>query len=100
MCHTLNVVQRDDGNQKAPPGGGGRAGPSCPACRCGGSDKNAWGVPTEPYGFSNNAEGFLGPPSFADAAILLDGSDTSITIAFIYHGGGSPELTGPLAETE
>ena len=63
-------------------------------------DKNAWGVPTEPYGFSNNAEGFLGPPSFAEAAILLDGSDTSITIAFIYHGAGSPEPAGPLAETE
>jgi uncharacterized protein (DUF2141 family) len=34
-------------------------------------DKNFFGVPTEPYGFSNDAQAFLGPPSFADAAILV-----------------------------
>ena len=27
-------------------------------------DKNALGVPTEPYGFSNNVPGFLGPPAY------------------------------------
>jgi uncharacterized protein (DUF2141 family) len=26
-------------------------------------DKNFWGVPTEPYGFSNNVQGALGPPA-------------------------------------
>lgn len=27
------------------------------------------GIPKEPYGFSNNARGIFGPPSFKDAAI-------------------------------
>lgn len=31
-------------------------------------DKNLLGVPAEPYGFSNNARGWMGPPKFADAA--------------------------------
>jgi uncharacterized protein (DUF2141 family) len=30
-------------------------------------DKNALGVPTEPYGFSNNVREFLGPPNFEEA---------------------------------
>ena len=29
---------------------------------------NALGIPTEPYGFSNNAMGNFGPPSFKEAA--------------------------------
>lgn len=33
--------------------------------------KNKMGAPTEPYGFSNNARGFLGPPSFKQAALIL-----------------------------
>ena len=32
-------------------------------------NKNLWGVPTEPYGFSNDARGRFGPPAFAAAAI-------------------------------
>jgi uncharacterized protein (DUF2141 family) len=39
-------------------------------------DKNFLGAPTEIYGFSNNARGVFGPPSFADAAITIDGSNT------------------------
>jgi uncharacterized protein (DUF2141 family) len=46
-------------------------------------DKNFLGVPAEPYGFSNNVEGFLGPPTFADAAIALGGGDSAIRIALI-----------------
>jgi uncharacterized protein (DUF2141 family) len=30
--------------------------------------KNPFGLPTEPYGFSRDAMGAMGPPSFADAA--------------------------------
>ena len=30
-------------------------------------DKNFLGIPTEPYGFSNNVKGTFGPPKFADA---------------------------------
>lgn len=33
--------------------------------------KNSIGIPTEPYGFSNNARGILGPPSFSDAALRV-----------------------------
>lgn len=37
--------------------------------------KNAIGIPTEPYGFSNNARGVIGPPSFSQAVITV--SDAS-----------------------
>lgn len=30
-------------------------------------DKNFFGIPTEKYGFSNNAKGFFGPPKFSKA---------------------------------
>ncbi len=33
---------------------------------------NFVGMPTECYGFSNDARGFMGPPSFDDAAFSLD----------------------------
>ena len=46
-------------------------------------DKNFLGVPAEPYGFSNNAEGFLSPPSFDDAAMVLGDGDRAIRIALI-----------------
>lgn len=36
---------------------------------------NFVGMPTEGYGFSNDARGFMGPPSFDDAAFSLDGDD-------------------------
>jgi uncharacterized protein (DUF2141 family) len=51
-------------------------------------DKNFFGVPTEPYGFSNDAQGFLGAPSFDDAAILLGAHDEVAIIDLIYHAGG------------
>ncbi len=34
-------------------------------------DQGLFGFPLEDYGFSNNASGFLGPPSFKDAAVEL-----------------------------
>lgn len=36
-------------------------------------DSNVFGIPQEGYGFSNNARGFMGPPSFVDAAFNYDG---------------------------
>jgi uncharacterized protein (DUF2141 family) len=48
-------------------------------------DKNFWGVPTEPYGFSNNVVGMLGAPSFADVAIVLEGVDRTVEIALVTH---------------
>ena len=41
---------------------------------------NFLGIPKEPTGFSNNAKGKFGPPSFQDAAIRLDGNMHQISI--------------------
>ena len=43
--------------------------------RNGRQDKNFLGVPKENYGFSNDARGMFGPPSFAEAAFDI-GADT------------------------
>ena len=47
-------------------------------------DENPWGVPTEGYGFSNDAQGVLAAPAFDAASVALDGADESIAIALIY----------------
>jgi uncharacterized protein (DUF2141 family)/ABC-type transporter MlaC component len=49
-------------------------------------DENSWGVPTEGYGFSNNAQGFLSAPSFDAAAVTLYGTDTVLAISLNYRG--------------
>lgn len=36
-------------------------------------DANAFGMPTEPYAFSNNASGNFGPPKFDDARFTVKG---------------------------
>lgn len=38
------------------------------------------GLPKEVYGFSNNARGFLGPPDFDEAAVVLENGRKAITI--------------------
>lgn len=44
-------------------------------------DKNGFGIPTEGYGTSNDAKGFMGPPAFEDARFKLDkNSKINITI--------------------
>lgn len=44
-------------------------------------DNYFFGVPREQYGFSNNARGFMGPPSFEDAAFSVEGkTEISITL--------------------
>jgi uncharacterized protein (DUF2141 family) len=48
-----------------------------------GDDKlstNLLKLPTEPYGFSNNARGAFGPPSFKDAAVTLGEENLTIEI--------------------
>jgi uncharacterized protein (DUF2141 family) len=47
-------------------------------------DESSWGVPTEGYGFSNDAQGLLAAPSFDAAAVTLDGADKDIAISLIY----------------
>ena len=39
-------------------------------------DTNWFGVPTEPWAFSNNAKGSFGPPSWADVRFMLEGDVT------------------------
>jgi uncharacterized protein (DUF2141 family) len=56
-------------------------------------DENPWGVPVEGYGFSNNAQGTLGAPSFDAAGVTLDGTDKSIAITLIYPGISSGDLS-------
>jgi uncharacterized protein (DUF2141 family) len=41
---------------------------------------NFMGIPTEDYGFSNNARGTMGPASFQDARFELDAPEKTITI--------------------
>lgn len=42
-------------------------------------DTNPIGIPTEPYGFSRDAQGRMGPPAFDDAALDVQ-ADTAITV--------------------
>ncbi len=46
-------------------------------------DKNMLGIPTEPYGFSNNVRPRLSAPAFSRARIRLN-SDTTIVISLIH----------------
>jgi uncharacterized protein (DUF2141 family) len=44
-------------------------------------DRNVFGLPAEPYGFSNNARPRLGPPSFDAVKFPVQGRRTTIEIA-------------------
>jgi uncharacterized protein (DUF2141 family) len=43
-------------------------------------DRNLIGIPSENYGFSRDARGRFGPPSFDDAAIPVKDETTSATV--------------------
>lgn len=43
-------------------------------------DTNLMSMPTEPYGFSNDAVGNFGPPGFEQAAIELTAQGSAITV--------------------
>ena len=47
-------------------------------------DTNLLGVPTEGYGFSNNAKGLLGPPSFESSSFTVGEEDLTITFQLNY----------------
>lgn len=51
-------------------------------------NRNAFGIPTEGFGFSNNPRIRTGPPSFGDSAVLVAGSSTNIQIQLQYFLGG------------
>lgn len=50
-------------------------------------DTNFLGIPKEVYGFSNNAKGMFGPPSFKDCLFEVNQSLTRITINLGKAGG-------------
>lgn len=43
-------------------------------------DTNFFKLPTEPYGFSNDARGTFGPPSFEDAKIIFKSNQREFSI--------------------
>ncbi len=43
-------------------------------------DRNMVGMPSEPYGFSRNARGKMGPPSFDDAAVNVGAEAVAIVL--------------------
>ncbi|MBL7942746.1 MAG: DUF2141 domain-containing protein [Flavobacteriales bacterium] len=47
-------------------------------------DTNMLGIPTEGYGFSRDASGWFGPPSFDSAAINFSGDAMGITMRMNY----------------
>jgi uncharacterized protein (DUF2141 family) len=47
-------------------------------------DTNWLGIPTEGYGFSNDAKGLLGAPSFPSASFPYDGQNLDLTIGLHY----------------
>jgi uncharacterized protein (DUF2141 family) len=54
-------------------------------------DANEMGVPTEGYGFSNDARGLLSAPSFDAAAITIGSADVGATIHLSYPSTFSAE---------
>ncbi|WP_236021651.1 DUF2141 domain-containing protein [Geomesophilobacter sediminis] len=47
-------------------------------------DTNLFGVPKEGYGFSNDAKGVIGAPTFSAASFSYDGKDLDLTISLHY----------------
>jgi len=43
-------------------------------------DKNFVGIPKEAYGFSNDAHGVFGPPSFKDAKLVVEAGSSLETV--------------------
>ncbi|AMM24340.1 DUF2141 domain-containing protein [Variovorax sp. PAMC 28711] len=43
-------------------------------------DANMLGIPTERYGFSNDARGVMGPPGFDAVALPVDAADVATTL--------------------
>ena len=41
-------------------------------------DKNAFGMPTEGYGFSNEAVGNMGPPQYKDMVVTIKENDSTV----------------------
>ncbi|MBK9170911.1 MAG: DUF2141 domain-containing protein [Bryobacterales bacterium] len=54
-------------------------------------DRGAFGIPKEAYGFSNNALGRMGPPSWDKASFTVPPDGLNLAVRLIRHGrGGAP----------
>lgn len=42
--------------------------------------RDSFGIPNEPYGFSNDARGMLGPPTFQDSTIQISAETRELTV--------------------
>ncbi|MDE0057617.1 MAG: DUF2141 domain-containing protein [Defluviicoccus sp.] len=51
--------------------------------------QNMVGLPTEGFGFSNGATGFMGPPSFDEAAVTIGPKDERVSVAVPIAYSGS-----------
>lgn len=47
-------------------------------------ETNLLGIPTEGYGFSNDAKSLIGVPSFSDASFPYDGQSLDLTMSLHY----------------
>jgi uncharacterized protein (DUF2141 family) len=47
-------------------------------------DENAFGAPSEGYGFGNDARRFFGAPSFDSAAVTMGNTDINTSVTLIY----------------
>jgi uncharacterized protein (DUF2141 family) len=47
-------------------------------------DKNFFGVPKEPYGFSNNFKPKMSAPDFSDCSFTLSGTEQKLTISLMH----------------
>ena len=47
-------------------------------------ETNLLGIPTEGYGFSNDAKSMIGVPSFSDASFQYDGQNVDLTMSLHY----------------
>lgn len=60
-------------------------------------DTGLLGLPSEGFGFSNDARVLLGPPSFADAAIFVPAEGATIVVRMRYWNGSSSASDSPVA---
>lgn len=63
-------------------------------------DTGLLGLPSEGFGFSNDARVLLGPPSFADAAIFVPAEGATIVVRMRYWDGSSSASGSPVAKPE
>ncbi len=50
-------------------------------------NRNALGIPTEGFGFSNNPKILTGPPKFGESSVFVAGSNTDIKVQLQYFLG-------------